>query len=136
MDLQKYARRFAQLLVILLLVGCGGSSRTAPLGTVTGVVTMDDKPLAKVEVSFTPVKGRPSVGLTDTNGKYDLIYVDNLHGALVGEHTVRITTYVEEDSPEAQNFKETIPQKYNLKSEMKETVKAGRNQFNYKLESK
>lgn len=136
MSLQMNFRRFGRVLVLLLLVGCGGSSGTAPLGTVTGVVTMDGKPLEKVEVSFTPVKGRPSAGLTDANGKYDLTYVDNVRGALVGEHTVRITTYVEEDSPQAQNFKEPIPKKYNVKSEVKETVKPGRNEFNYKLESK
>jgi len=135
MDLQKNFRCVAQWLVILSLAGCGGSSDTPPLGLVTGVVTMDGEPLAKAVVSFVPEKGRPSVAMTNADGKYDLIYVDKIHGALLGEHTVQITTYVEEDSPEAKNFKESIPKKYNSASQLKETVKAGRNEFRFALDS-
>lgn len=97
---------------------------------------MDGQPLANAVVSFQPVKGRPSGATTTAEGKYDLIYVESTHGALVGEHTVQITTYVEEGSPQEQNFKETIPKKYNSKSELKETVKAGNNKIDFKLESK
>lgn len=96
---------------------------------------MDGEPLPRAEVTFTPTSGRGSVAITNAEGKYDLIYVDSTHGAAVGEHTVRIKTYVEEDSPEAQKFKEKIPKKYHVESQLKETVKPGRNNFSFALES-
>ena len=42
-------------LSLLLLSACGGGSDTPPLGTGSGVVTLDDKPLADAEVTFQPV---------------------------------------------------------------------------------
>lgn len=135
MGLQKNFHRVGHLFIMLSLVGCSGSSETPPLGLVTGVVMMNGEPLAGAEVSFVPAKGRPSYSLTTADGKYDLIYVDKVHGALIGEHTVRITTFVEEDTPAAKNFKETIPKKYNVKSALKETVKSGRNEFRFELDS-
>ncbi len=85
-------------------------------------------------MQFEPTTGRGSSAITNAAGKYDLVYVDQTRGALVGEHTVRITTYVEEDSPAAAKFKESIPKKYNSNSELKKTVKPGRNEFNFDLD--
>lgn len=136
MELQKNSRRLSLFLLMASLIGCGETVKSPPLGKVTGIVTMDGQPLANAVVSFQPEKGRPSGATTAADGKYDLIYVESTHGALVGEHLVRITTYVEEGSPQEQTFKETIPKKYNTKSELKETVKAGNNKIDFKLESK
>lgn len=105
------------------------------MGQVTGAVSINGEPLKNALVSFEPMTGRGSSAITNAEGKYDLFYVDQARGALVGEHTVRITTYVEEDSPAAAKFKESIPKKYNANSELKETVKPGRNEFNFDLES-
>jgi hypothetical protein len=136
MELQKKNYFVGLLLIGLSIVGCGEAVKMPPLGQVKGVVTMDGQPLANAVVSFEPAKGRPSGATTNAEGKYELIYVETTRGALVGEHAVRITTYVEEGSPQAQTFKETIPKKYNLKSELKENVKAGSNKIDFNLESK
>ncbi|WP_050986309.1 hypothetical protein [Schlesneria paludicola] len=134
MILKKNFRSVAQSLLLLSVVGCGGSSGTPPLGQVTGAVTINGEPLKDALVQFEPTTGRGSSAITNAAGKYDLVYVDQTRGALVGEHTVRITTYVEEDSPAAAKFKESIPKKYNSNSELKKTVKPGRNEFNFDLD--
>jgi hypothetical protein len=56
-------------------------------------------------------------------------------GATIGEHEVYITTYQPgtDESPQAK--KETIPVKYNGKTELKETVKRGKNTINFELKS-
>ena len=59
---------------LLGLSGClnGGNS---DLGTVTGVVTVDGEPINYATVTFMPTQGRASVGLTDADGAYKLVYV-------------------------------------------------------------
>ncbi|MCR9231751.1 MAG: hypothetical protein NXI29_12120 [bacterium] len=59
----KYWKLFClSTLSLCLTVGCGDSagSDQPDLGTVSGVVTMDGKPLPAVTVTFTPTEGRPS----------------------------------------------------------------------------
>ena len=61
------------LLTLMVVCGCGGGIQTEP---VTGVVTMDGKPLPGVRVIFSPAEGgrANSVGTTDTEGAYSLVY--------------------------------------------------------------
>jgi len=59
------------LLIALFITGCSGPQRA----TVEGVVTLDGKPLAEVEVQFIPEpeQGRsavPASGYTDESGRY------------------------------------------------------------------
>src|SRR5437870_9275801 len=89
-------------MVIVLLValpGCGGGGmKYAP---VSGKVTMDGKPLAKVSVIFSPlptpgsnIAGNTAGGVTDENGQYTLktSTPDGLKdGAQVGKHRVSIS---------------------------------------------
>ena len=83
--------------LFLFLVGCGGSS-VPPLAPVTGKVTNGGAPVANAIVTFTPDgEGRASTGEKDAEGKYELKYnVDNA-GALVGQHTVRVTLISADD---------------------------------------
>lgn len=53
---------------------------------------MDGTPLPDAIVVFVPEKGNPSTGRTDDSGKYELSYPGDSKGALVGSHTVKITT--------------------------------------------
>ena len=78
------------LLLVVVLAGCGGIPDQPPLGTVTGTVTLDGKPLEFVEVSFVPEVGRPSYGDTNGSGKYELTYVQRTKGAKVGKHTITV----------------------------------------------
>ena len=140
-------------LVGVACVGCGPSG--PPLGTVSGTVTMDGKPLENALVTFTPVEpGRGSTGVTDASGKYELAFIDG-KGATVGSHKVSVTSApkaaapakeIRSDSPEYMNqgssadydkakVKETIPAKYNTASTLTFEVKAGSNTYDIPLES-
>jgi hypothetical protein len=107
------------------------------LGKVTGVVTMDGAPLSGVEVSFAPAEGRASQGITDSEGKYELIYIGKTKGAKLGSHKVYITTPIEDESdPDAQMIKEVVPAKYNKNTTLTAMVEPGKNPIDFKLESK
>jgi hypothetical protein len=69
--------------------GCGGGSKTAG---VSGHVTYKGKPVAKANVSFTPVEGagRAASGLTDDNGYYTLGTMSASDGAAPGKYRVTI----------------------------------------------
>lgn len=118
-----------------LLCGCGGKN----LGYVSGKVTMDGKPLPNAMVTFTPVEGgRPAAARTNESGQYELIYDRDSGGALIGEHVVRITTYsevVKDDGDSVDIHPETVPERYNVNSELKATVESGSNEYNFDLTS-
>jgi len=81
----------------LALAGCGGPGyEVVP---VSGKVTLDEKPMANVHVSFQPIsegKDNPNPGpgsfaVTDSEGRYELRIVDpDRPGAVVGRHRVRL----------------------------------------------
>ena len=138
----------ATLLVCLLSAGCDTGPGLAP---VEGTVTLDGTPLAGAEVEFQPTAPdtRPSVGVTDASGHYELRYTMNEKGALLGEHIVRIRMGEDADpddvgggaapkTDEAADDEESgqrIPARYNVDSELKETVKSGSNTIDFALES-
>ena len=112
---------------LALAAGCGGPE--VELGKVRGTVQMDGKPVPKAQVTFIPDgPGRGASGLANEKGEYVMEYTPDTAGALVGPVTVRISTKTM-DSPE------TIPPKYNDKTELKREVKSGRNVIDFDLES-
>ncbi len=123
---------------LLLALGCSGTPSDQPeLGSVTGSVTLDGKPLVNVWVGFAPRDGRSSMGLTDKDGRYKLDYLFDTPGAKVGQHTVTITTPQEDESGgEVPNFRELIPAKYNTKTTLTAEVKPGQNKIDFALTSK
>tara|TARA_R110002111_G_scaffold153375_1_gene220224 strand:+ start:213858 stop:214286 length:429 start_codon:yes stop_codon:yes gene_type:complete len=128
-------------LLAIVLSGCAGSD-TPPLGSVSGVVTFDDKPLADARVTFQPAGGRASVGETDNEGKYHLTYTGTAEGALIGSHQVVISSAVEAYSDESGEGKdraarpEILPAKYNSKTTLQADVKPGSNTIDFPLSSK
>jgi len=132
------------IVACLLLAGAGcRQSDQPPLGRVTGTVTLDGQPVAGVEVSFAPESGRPSAGLTDTAGRYELIYVGTTKGAKVGSHRVRIAALAPDfadsgdgDRPARPAQLIRIPRRYNLETTLTAEVRRGRNEFDFALESK
>lgn len=126
----------------ILMVGCGGSADGPERAEVYGVVKMDEKPLPNASVRFVPVdaeEGRPSFGYTDEEGYYELQYSSSTAGAMLGEHVVRISTFNAGDEDEYGGVlpptPETVPVQYNQSSELKRTVRAGDNEFNFELSS-
>ncbi len=82
---------------LLLLAGCGGGG--PKLARVTGRVTLDGKPYPSALVSFQPLGGKDnpnpgagSMGVTDADGRFVLLYENTTEGAVVGQHRVRIGT--------------------------------------------
>lgn len=131
---------FLGLFGSLILAGCGGGVDDYPdMGTVYGTVTLDGSPLADASVIFVPKESgsRSSFGTTDSNGYYELTYSANMEGAKVGEHTVRISTFKSPDpnTEGDKGSKETVPNKYNSKTELTQTVENSSNEFNFDLTS-
>jgi len=114
--------------LLAALVGCSGDDRP-PLGAVEGVVTLDGAPLADATVVFQPEQGRASRGRTDQQGHYELVYLRDVRGAVVGRHTVAITTATELSPTER------LPACYNAQTRLKQEVKPGANQIDFPLQS-
>ncbi|MDA0834688.1 MAG: carboxypeptidase regulatory-like domain-containing protein [Planctomycetota bacterium] len=127
------------LLTTLILSGCGGggSGDLPELGQVSGTITLDDKPLAGAQVEFASEKARSSTAQTDAEGKYTLMYDHENKGAAVGNHKVRITTGMFAAGSDVAKgaTTTTIPEKYNINTELTAEVVAGENTFDFKLTS-
>lgn len=119
----KSVRSMASMVTLCLgvllcgVAGCGGGG--LGLATVEGTVLLDGKPVNDATVIFEPEEGgRPSIGKTDVDGHYTLLYIEGTPGALPGKHKVRISTLIEADSesvdPQVQAGREEgIPANYN-----------------------
>lgn len=117
------------LLFAVLMCGCGSGSDRPELQPVEGTVTLDGKPVNGATVLFQPANGRPSKGVTDESGQYELIYRPGVEGAVLGTHKVSISTYREarpdaEDPALQAEQKETIPAQYNVNTTLTAEVKA------------
>jgi hypothetical protein len=132
------------LLICSLLVSGGCSGRPKNVAKkVSGVVTVGGQPIADAIVTFTPKEGSPSIGRTDAQGKYNLIWSQQgkrvIEGAQIGDHTVTIRTFQFGDStakPPKPEIPEKIPFKYRQEGGFpKATVKAGENTINFELEA-
>jgi len=115
--------------------GCGGQ-QLPPVGEVTGRITMDGNALAGASIAFVPESGRTSFAMTDADGRYELTYLDDVKGALVGRHRVIITSISPEDPEMGAPAGPPIPEKYNTKTILTAIVEPGPNTFNYKLDSR
>ncbi len=172
---------FAVPLSILMLLVLSGCSNEAYV-PVTGVVSLDGQPLEDAKLIFEPIgdetgnaNGKPSYGKTDSTGQYTLrCPQEDVEGAAVGQHRVRIVTtkaqeYTQKqrdrarellekqeiangnNSPEisdemVNNYlsdaipntsRETLPAKYNLRTELTFTVEPGQdNRADFDLEGR
>jgi hypothetical protein len=86
--LKSYAGSAALLAVMVCLAGC------APDGPevveISGVATRGGNPVPNIELTFHPDFGRPSWGVTDEQGRFELHYTRQQDGAVVGRHKVTI----------------------------------------------
>ncbi|MCH9656210.1 MAG: carboxypeptidase-like regulatory domain-containing protein [Planctomycetes bacterium] len=133
------------VILCLTLSGCSGAENDQPdLGLVNGVVTLDGQPLSGASISFLPDSGRTASARTDANGYYELTYIRDTLGCKLGQNKVVITTLidnVEDDNAlegddaviKIKRVKETLPAKYNRKTELAAMVKPGENTFDFKL---
>jgi len=115
-----------------ILVGRGN---LPPLGTVSGKVTMDGKPLANASIRFIPLddeahsqrKGASvAMGLTDDNGHYRLLYVKDTAGAAVGKNRVEIQA--NDDAGH-----ERVQREFNAVSNLLQEVKSGSQTIDFEV---
>jgi hypothetical protein len=72
-------------LVLVLVAGCGGGPEIV---RVTGKVTRGGKPVPGLVVNFVPEKGYRSVGKTDGEGHFTMLYLTGQEGVAIGKHKV------------------------------------------------
>jgi hypothetical protein len=122
-------------------VGCSGRPSNVAK-KVSGTVTLGGQPLPNAKIAFTPEKGNTSFGATDAEGKYNLFWSQargrGIEGAVIGEHTVTISTF-QPGNPTAKTpneVPEKVPYKYRQDTgKLKATVKAGVNVIDFPLEA-
>ena len=122
------------MLYCLAIPGCGSGGK---LATVRGRVTLNGQPLQGALVEFQPTDpgGSPSSGMTDAEGRYELMYTFDKRGAAPGEHVVSIRTGGTrvDDSGREVECRECVPTKYNSQTELRRTVEPGRNVLDFDL---
>jgi hypothetical protein len=119
--------------------GCGGRSDRPPLATVQGVVTLDGQLLPDAQVWFDPqAGGRTSTAVTDSSGRFELLYALGEQGAVIGEHHVRVTTFRQggDEPGSPPTVPEKVPAKYAPPVAIKKQVSDGNNTINVELDSK
>lgn len=142
----KYSYFIAPILSFLL-VGCGGEEKPQTV-LVSGLVTLDGKPLPKGTVTFqSKSKGdgslkRPAIGQIDSSGRVQLSTFEAGDGVIPGSYTVVITAF--ENDPSAEEYaagakrKSLIPEKYSnpITSGLEAIVSEGENEFTFDLHQK
>ncbi len=77
-----------------LVLGCSRGRQHPPTHAVTGLVTVDGKPVTDAIVSFLPANGQyPANGTTDASGRYELTSFTRGDGAMEGSLRVTIVKY-------------------------------------------
>jgi len=71
-------------LLIILVSGCGGEQ----LVHISGKATRRGKPVPNLVINFTPEKGLRSFALTDSEGRFNMIYTNGQEGVVPGTHKV------------------------------------------------
>lgn len=124
------------VLATLLIAGCGADGPET--AGVSGVVTLEGKPLKNATVIFSPVaEGRPSVATTDDEGHYTLMFTKDREGAEIGEHIVTVTTGGEEYNEDGEEVErpERVPAMYNRDATYKKEVTPGENEIDLVLKA-
>jgi hypothetical protein len=130
------------VLLATFVAGCG-SRGGAATATVSGVIKLNGKPLAKATVVFLPEAkgnpGPPSSATTNDAGEYTLRCEDGQQGAVIGKHLVSISTRKMGSSPENSDIeievaKEQVPDSYRLQPLKFEVPKAGTATANFELD--
>ena len=125
------------VLTMVLVGGVGCGSDLPDLGTVTGTVTLDGEPEVEKMIQLRQVGGEggsTSRGLTDEEGKYELMYDSGVKGAHVGTNEVFVSTQFPDGEMDEGDV-EDIPGAYNGKTVLKFEVKPGSNTIDLPLKS-
>lgn len=141
---------FVPLLAMIGFCGCSFGPPQADYSSlglveISGTITLDGSPLMGATIYFHNKPERVySSGVTDTNGRYTLMFDSRKSGIIPGEKTIEI---VDSDSSSEASFDSEgadpnipqtvgkIPAKYNAKSTLSYTVTKSDDQVNFDLKS-
>ncbi|AMV33387.1 hypothetical protein VN12_14775 [Pirellula sp. SH-Sr6A] len=100
---------FALSCCALLLFGAlSGCANRIPTASVTGTITINGKPVEGIEVQFVPeAKVRPSIGMTDAQGRYRAEFLTTQSGVVLGSCVVQLSIY------RGESMKNYLPKKFN-----------------------
>ena len=125
-----------------LVAGCGDGSHT--IARVSGIITLNGKPLANASVGFEPIStgngakaGPGTYGTTDEEGRYHLETLDGRKGGSIGKCRVSISTHRAkrgDDGSPVTTAEERVPAKYS--SLTFEVPAEGTDSANFELTSK
>jgi hypothetical protein len=124
------------LIALLGFAGCAGSSGQ---GTVKGTVTLDDQPLKEGVVRFVPVDGKSQTASADIkDGKFTAaVPLGEMQVEFSAPKVVnRRKAYDTPDSPLVDEVIELLPARFNVKSQLRITVKKGSQDETFPLQSK
>jgi hypothetical protein len=141
---------FALAISGLVFFGCsraaGPNYKKLDLSQVHGKVTLDGQPLPQAHVRFYAKDGTLSYGMTDSEGRYSLMFNSEQPGVLKGPKTISILAADSVSSgagagegadPDAKQRKvNRVPARYNTKSTLTETVDKPTHEFNFDLKSR
>ncbi|OYW24361.1 MAG: hypothetical protein B7Z55_02410, partial [Planctomycetales bacterium 12-60-4] len=116
----------------------GGGPRLPPLGYVTGTVTLNGQPLEGAFVYFAPAdpkfpgheheRIRTSTGVTDSQGKYTMYYLDQIEGTAVGKCRVWLSRM-------GDHGQESIPDQYQEVAMQMRDISQGTQSIDFTLSS-
>ncbi len=148
-------KKFLFVVISGCLAGCGAEAKPDPDPSVvvSGVVTMDGKPLDRAMVSFIPMggatQGNGGSGLTDSTGKYELssqVGDAVVVGTPPGKYKVLISKMIKPDGsvadpkepPMMSAARESVPLKYSdfATGTLSETVSTSGGTYNFDLKGK
>ena len=136
-EFARYRRSWCLLAAGLLAVVWLGSgcNRGPAQGRVTGIVTLGGAPLPNAEVVFYPTNGgRASSGVTDANGRYELMIKYGVKGVLPGSHAVTISTRrPATDAAGSSMLPERVPENYRAAGALTAEVRPGVNTIDWNL---
>jgi hypothetical protein len=124
------------VLVALLGAGCSGLSTE---GTVNGTVTLDDQPLKEGVARFVPVDGKSQTATAPIkDGKFTAtVPLGEMQVEFSASKVIRQRkVYDTPDSPLVDDVGELLPERYNVKSQLRITVKKGSQDETFPLKSK
>ncbi|UUO05057.1 carboxypeptidase-like regulatory domain-containing protein [Blastopirellula sp. J2-11] len=130
----RIAMRLSFCAALLGVIGCfGGRGADVELAEVTGIVTINGKPVQNFQVLFLPeADAAPSRGKTNAEGKFIAYYPPAVPGVVPGKHRVSFDVSDADQSPSV------IPRKYRFGGPgiEVEVVKDGPNEFTFELSKK
>ena len=129
-------RTFLGMLSLLsaTLIGCGPS-----MGTVRGVVNVDDKPLARGIISYVPANGEGEpITVTIQDGKYELQTTTGPKQVQISAPVVigQRKSFEGPSAPLEDITEESLPDRYHVNTELTFDVQPGLNTKDWSVESK